>query len=129
MEKVPVNVVDITYGNNSDTTTIVLCTYHLCKRPVQSAETGGPLGKQAHNPGDDYGFASAVNGSLATREFQVLSIPLEKGRRLSGKQVVMLMNENLGACTVRHKNCTTLHVGQHRDVELNINGVTLNIRL
>ena len=64
MEKVPVNVVDITYGNNYDTTTIVLCKYHLCKRPVQSAETGGRLGKQVHNPGDDYGFASAVTGHL-----------------------------------------------------------------
>jgi hypothetical protein len=96
----------------------VLCKYQLHKRPVQSVETDGRVGEQVHNPGDDYGFASAVNGPLVTREFQVLSIPVEKGWRLSGKQIVMLMNEHFGACTVRYKNCTTLQVGQHRDVEL-----------
>jgi hypothetical protein len=60
MEEVLVNIVVISYGNHSDTMKIV-----LCKRPVQSAETGGRVGKQVHNPGDDYGFASGLTGHLS----------------------------------------------------------------
>jgi hypothetical protein len=37
-------------------------------------------------------------GLFATRELQQLV--QEKGVRLSGKQVVLLMNEDLAACTV-----------------------------
>ena len=64
MRETLVNVVDITYGNHSDTMKIVLCKYHLCKSPVQSADTGGPVVKQVHNTGDDNRFASAVMGHL-----------------------------------------------------------------
>ena len=40
MEEVLVYVVAVTYGHYSDTKKIVLCKYHLCRRPVQSAEAG-----------------------------------------------------------------------------------------
>jgi len=85
---------------NSDSKKIVVHKYHLCRRPGHSAEAGGRVGKQVLNPGDDYGFAKCSNGSLATRKFQVFSIPVKKGWRLSGKQVVTLMNENFGVSIV-----------------------------
>ena len=47
-----------------------------------------------------------LNVSVATRKFQFIAYFIEKGRRLGGKQAVLLMSEDCMPCAVQ--------VGQHR---------------
>jgi hypothetical protein len=91
-EEVLSNAVDIVYGNQSDTTPTVLRQYHCAyvqyraQRQVVELESMYITLLILRN-------CKCSNGSLATRKFQVMTIPVEKGRRLGGKQVVILMIE------------------------------------
>jgi hypothetical protein len=57
------------------------------------------------------------NNQLPLENYNVLCIFVENEWRLSGKQVVMRMND-FGQCSVCHKNYTSLQVGQNREVKL-----------
>jgi hypothetical protein len=47
-------------------------------------------------------------GQLPPGNSYILSILMEKGWRLNGQKMFLIMIENFLPCTVRHKNCTNL---------------------
>ena len=92
-----------TYVNNLTLWQIELCTIN-CVNLQFWMQTGGRWGKQVRSPADELGTWSTVTGQLLLETFNLLPILVGKLRRLSGQQVVPLMHENFGSCTVRHKN-------------------------
>ena len=62
-----------------------------------------------HNLIDENGLVYS-KGSVATRKFRLLSILVEKGWRLNGQQVVLLINEDFGPGTACHR--TVQFLGQ-----------------
>jgi len=65
---------------------------------VQSADTGGQFVQHEHNPGNEQGLQ--VQYYLPRLNSTVLSPLVEKGHRLGGTQVLLLLNEDSGLGTV-----------------------------
>ena len=74
-----------------DTMKIELCT-------ITSAEAGGQIGRQVHNLVMNRDFK--YSNQLLLENSNQSCILVEKVWRLSGEQLVLLMNEDLGSFTV-----------------------------
>jgi len=77
----------------------------LCKHTVQSAETGGRVGSRHVALSTDRDFQ--YSDQLPQENSQVFFIRVEKGWRMTEQQVVLLINEDFGPCTVWHSKYTT----------------------
>jgi hypothetical protein len=88
----------------------------LCKCTVHSAQCSdsGRIGKQEHNPVNEFKFLFAVMDWLPLKNsnVRVLSILVAKERGLSEHKVVLLMNDDFGS-----QNCKSLKAGLHGEVE------------